>query len=100
MRDCSNIIPLVGECMGHPAGNPPGANGTVAGGRKGSTNNHARRRGTKFRVGIEQNGTAHGETKNADPVRRCKALVKYSVGSDGVLMKIADRSGLAAISVT
>lgn len=54
----------------------------------------------KFCVGIEQDGIAHGETKKADAAGRGKARLKLCIGSDGILVKVADCSWWTAASVT
>jgi hypothetical protein len=54
----------------------------------------------KFDVGIEQHGVAHRETEDADATGRGKARMKKFIGSNGILVEIADGPGRTAVSVT
>jgi hypothetical protein len=54
----------------------------------------------KLRVGVKQDRIAHGEAKSADAAGRREARAKKCVGSDRVLVKIADRPRRTTISVT
>ena len=99
-RDGGDVVPLVGKRMRHPSWNAPGVNSPVSRGRKCAADNHAGWCRTKFGVGIEQNGIAHGKTENADPVCRGKARVKLYKGSDGILVEVADGSWGTTASVT